>query len=156
MLQNLSHDLPLGAGIFLPHRPVHQLHNILVEVGDEVFQVLFVGFIVQAFSPNPFHGVSVYNNVRYDLDKEVDSLLYVAGFYLIRQSLVSQIRQQLRRFGVQTPVDDVDEQGRLLQVLQVDVVDVPDVGETVVLRVLHVEYAVDHLPFSNWKWIVKE
>lgn len=76
--------------------------------------------------------------------------LYVRAFYLGRQAFISEVCQQLAGLCVQTSVQNVHEQGRLLQVLQVDVIDVPNISQAVVLRVLNVQYAVDHLTLRHW------
>ena len=57
VLQYLSDDLTLRTRVFLPHGPVHQLGDVLVEVGDEVLQVLLVSLRVQSFPANPLHRV---------------------------------------------------------------------------------------------------
>jgi hypothetical protein len=150
VLKDFGDDLSLGAGVFFAHRAVHQLDDVLVEVGDEVLQVVFVGLVVQTFATYPFDCVPDGQNIY--LPKKLSPyylLLHVAAFDLRRQPLVPQVPQQLGRLRVQTPVDDVHKERRLLQILQVNVVDVSDVGQAVVLRVLHVENPVDDLPLRH-------
>lgn len=76
MLQNLRHDLPLRAGIFLSHGSVHQFCYILVEVRNEMLQVLLVGLRIQTFTPNPLYRVPA---VSCDEERTIiiSNLLYV-------------------------------------------------------------------------------
>jgi hypothetical protein len=150
VLKDFGDDLSLGAGVFFAHRAVHQLDDVLVEVGDEVLQVVFVGLVVQTFAT--YHS-TVYLMVKIFIF--LRSFLRITYFCMLllsifaRQPLVPQVPQQLGRLRVQTPVDDVHKERRLLQILQVNVVDVSDVGQAVVLRVLHVENPVDDLPLRH-------
>ena len=55
MLQYFRYDFSLSRSVLLPHGPVHQFDDVLVEVVDEVIQVLLMGLWSQALSTNPFH-----------------------------------------------------------------------------------------------------
>ena len=58
VLQNFRDDLPLCRVVFLPHGPVHQPGDALVEVRAELLQVFGVSGGSQALPTDPFHCVS--------------------------------------------------------------------------------------------------
>lgn len=64
MLQNFRDNLALGARVLFAHRPVHQLHDVLVEVRNEIVEIFFVGFGVEALATDPFNRISASWNNR--------------------------------------------------------------------------------------------
>ena len=91
----------------------------------------------------------VHSQMDQGSSRILKSPLHVGRFDFVRQTLISQVGKQLRRLNVDVSVDNVHELRSSTEVLQVDVVDVSDVGETVVLRVFHVQHAVDYFSFRH-------
>lgn len=79
------------------------------------------------------------------------SLLWIARLDLGRQSRVPKIAEQLSWFRVQAAIDNVHKERSLLQILQIYVVYIAHIGQAMVLRVLHIQNAIDHFAFGDWK-----
>ena len=59
MLHQLVDNLPLLTGVFLLHRLVNQLENILIEMVYEIVQIFFMSVRRESLSTNPFYLVSL-------------------------------------------------------------------------------------------------